>query len=726
MRILHLSIALIIVALCFLPSRAQDAVLVLSPSSTISVHAGTGTAGFGGDGAAASAARLAAPSAMAQDAQGNLFIADTRNHRIRRVATNGTITTVAGTGTQGFAGDEGPANQAQLDGPAGIAVAADGTIYIADTRNHRIRHIDATGAIHTVAGNGTEGFSGDGSTAKIAQLSSPLGLALGLSGDLYIADSGNHRIRHLGADGTMATVAGDGAQGISPDGTQATAAHLDTPAALSVRSDGSVLIADRGNNRVLILQTDGTLRSFSTASLALRKPSSIVTNSLGDTLIADTGNYRITQVSSNGAGSALGSGVQGVLDPNAAPTQTAFGAPIALLDAGPGSASGRFSVIDHDASQVVQVSLPKISFADTVIATASSPRSLLLRNGGSNALIVSRVSVPTPYAQVGTSSCGTAPFQLAAGASCSLDLSFTPQTVGATSALLEVDVQNAAIQRVTLSGNGLRTGTQLASTTSLQTSGSLSYAGMPLTMTAAVLGGSTTSATGTVSFLDGTTPLGDIALNGAAQASLTMSTLPAGTHTLIARYNGDAHYLGSSSADTAITVAIPPDFTMASAAGNQLTLQSGSAGALALVLQPVSGVLNQTVTLSVDGLPAGSTINITPVPVTLASNPVTVNIVVKLPVSLSRRTPAGAWLAGMIILLFLPARRSLRQALLIVALAWFPLLLQGCGGGYLSGGASVGAQSAASTFPVTVVATCPGVAGATLTHSTTFTVVVQR
>lgn len=402
MRIPSLILASGTLALLFPCSRAQDAVLVLSPSAVTSVQAGTGAAGFSGDNAAATAAQLAAPSAMAQDTHGNLYLADTRNNRIRRIDANGTITTVAGTGAEGFAGDEGPATQAQLDAPVGIAVASDGTVLIADTHNQRIRHIDAAGVIHTVAGTGTAGFSGDGGQATAAQLSSPLGLAPGLSGDLYIVDSGNHRIRHIDANGTIATVAGDGTQGTSADGTQATAAHLDTPAAITIRNDGSALIADRRNNRVLLLRTDGTLSALNTASITLRRPSAVATNSSGDTFIADSGNFRIAQISSNGAGSALGSGEQGVLNTSAAPNQTAVGALASVLAPANGS-SAYLSAVDRDHSQVLQVALPQLAFPDTVVATASTSRSVLLRNAASAPLSIGAISLPSSFTTVATS-----------------------------------------------------------------------------------------------------------------------------------------------------------------------------------------------------------------------------------------------------------------------------------------------------------------------------------
>src|SRR5262249_49317907 len=150
--------------------------------------AGNGTAGFRGDGGPAALAELNYPAAVAADSGGNLFIADTRNQRIRRVTPDGIISTVAGNGLAGFTGDDGVASIAQIDEPHGLAVDGNGNLFIADTNNQRIRKVTPAGIISTVAGNGTRGFSGDGVAAVNAQLASPFGVAADSSGNLFIAD----------------------------------------------------------------------------------------------------------------------------------------------------------------------------------------------------------------------------------------------------------------------------------------------------------------------------------------------------------------------------------------------------------------------------------------------------------------------------------------------------------------------------------------------------------
>ena len=153
--------------------------------------------GFAGDGGPAVAARLNFPYDVAVDASGNLYITDRNNHRIRKVDSTGTITTIAGTGERGFGGDGGPATQARLNLPYGVAVDGAGNLYIADLANHRIRKVDSTGTITTIAGTGERGFGGDGGPAIQAQLDYPTGVAVDGAGTLYIADASNHRIRLL-------------------------------------------------------------------------------------------------------------------------------------------------------------------------------------------------------------------------------------------------------------------------------------------------------------------------------------------------------------------------------------------------------------------------------------------------------------------------------------------------------------------------------------------------
>ena len=232
----------------------------VGPDGVITTIAGTGQEGFSGDGGPATQARLNVPSDVAVDAQGNVYIADSNNHRIRRVGPNGVITTIAGTGPVGggegrFSGDGRPATQARLNSPAGVVVDAQGNVYIADSDNHRIRRVGLDGIITTIAGSGDTGFgkggySGDGGPATQARLNSPDGMVVDAQGNIYIADTYNHRIRRVGLDGVITTIAGTGAEGYSGDGGPATQARLNYPAGMAVDAQVNIYIADEANHRI--------------------------------------------------------------------------------------------------------------------------------------------------------------------------------------------------------------------------------------------------------------------------------------------------------------------------------------------------------------------------------------------------------------------------------------------------------------------------------------------
>ncbi len=244
-------------------------------SGIIATIAGTGEYGDNGDGGPAVQAQLAFPTGVAVDAAGNLYIADSYNHRIRRVDASGTITTIAGTGARGFSGDGGPAVVAQLHEPRGVAVDGSGNLYIADFYNHRVRRVDASGTITTIAGTGARGFSGDGGPAVQAQLAFPTGVAVDAAGNLYIADSYNHRIRRVDLSGTITTIAGAGARGYSGDGGPAVVAQLHEPKGVTVDDAGNLYIADTDNHRIRVLTRPSSLRPPTNLTATAVSPSQI-------------------------------------------------------------------------------------------------------------------------------------------------------------------------------------------------------------------------------------------------------------------------------------------------------------------------------------------------------------------------------------------------------------------------------------------------------------------
>ncbi len=243
----------------YLTDSANHAVRRINAAGNVSTVAGTGTNGFSGDGGPATEAELANIGAIAFDASGNMYIGDFGNNRIRKVDTSGTITTVAGTGTAGFSGDGGPATSAQLDQPRSLAFDGSGNMYIADSANNRVRRVSPGGTITTVAGTGTGGLSGDGGPATSAELNYPIGLAFDSAGSLYVADSANHRVRRVNSLGNISTFAGTG-PGSTGDGGPATEAELQGPYWVTVdNSHNRVYISDYVDNRVRMVNGSGTI-----------------------------------------------------------------------------------------------------------------------------------------------------------------------------------------------------------------------------------------------------------------------------------------------------------------------------------------------------------------------------------------------------------------------------------------------------------------------------------
>jgi serine/threonine-protein kinase len=243
----------------YIADRYHATVRVVTKDGTIGRFAGTGKPGSTGDDGPASRAKLHEPNGVAVGPDGSVYIADSEENRVRRVDTDGTITTVAGTGKAGFSGDDGPATGARLSWPSGIAVALDGTLYIADTDNNRIRRVDTDGTITTVAGTGEAAFTVDHIAATDAALNGPNAVALDPDGTLHIADTDNNRIRRVETDGTITTVAGNGEEGYHGDGGPATKASLAAPQGIAFAHDGTLYIADTRNDRVRRMAPNGTI-----------------------------------------------------------------------------------------------------------------------------------------------------------------------------------------------------------------------------------------------------------------------------------------------------------------------------------------------------------------------------------------------------------------------------------------------------------------------------------
>jgi sugar lactone lactonase YvrE len=293
-------------------------VLKLNRRGRLTVIAGNGEGGFSGDGGPAVAARLFSPHDVAIDRDGNLLIADTFNHRIRRVDRLGVITTVAGSGKAEYSGDNGLALQASFNNPQGLAVDSDGGLMVADTYNYVVRRIDRNGRITTFAGSRQPGFAGDGAAANAAQLSLPMAVAVARDGSVYISDAGNSRVRRVAPDGTIQTVVGYGAgsgvygAGFTGDGGPPEKAKIFSATDLECDAEGNLYIADSGNNRIRVIRGStittvagsgqpGFRGDGSRAVAAeLNTPQKIVVAPDGALFIADRANRRIRKVDTKG------------------------------------------------------------------------------------------------------------------------------------------------------------------------------------------------------------------------------------------------------------------------------------------------------------------------------------------------------------------------------------------------------------------------------------------
>jgi sugar lactone lactonase YvrE len=253
---------------------------------------------------------------MAFDSEGNLYIADTGNNRIRRVGRDGIITTVAGTGRAGYGGDGGPAALALLNSPTGIAVGLGDSVLVADTGNNRVRMISSDGTISSVAGTGEAGYAGDGGLASQAVLNSPQGLAVDAEGNIYLTDSFNDRVRKIDLQGVITTIAGDGAQSYSGDGQPATQTGLNFATgplngagqALALDGEGDLFVADGANNSVREVDVGDVIRTVAgtgrpgdagarvSPHSALDLPLSVAVDSAGVVYIADTDNGRLREL----------------------------------------------------------------------------------------------------------------------------------------------------------------------------------------------------------------------------------------------------------------------------------------------------------------------------------------------------------------------------------------------------------------------------------------------
>ncbi len=292
----------------YVADMANNRIRKITSAGIITTIAGNGTAGATGDGGAATAATLNSPMAVAVDAAGNVFIADYNNAKIRKVNTFGVISTIAGTGTIGYSGNGAAATAALIAKPTGVAVDASGIVYLAEQNNQVVRKVNASGIISIVAGGIGAGFSGDGGQASAAAVSYPFGVAVDPSGNLLITDNGNNRIRKVSTGGIITTLAGNGSAGFSGDGGNATAGSLNNPSGAIIDASGNLFIADQNNNRIRMVNSSGIISTYAgtatggysgdggpASACSFYKPANVAFAS-GNLYVADMGNSAIRRI----------------------------------------------------------------------------------------------------------------------------------------------------------------------------------------------------------------------------------------------------------------------------------------------------------------------------------------------------------------------------------------------------------------------------------------------
>jgi len=534
-----------------LTGEANGSLAVLVPGEMNTV-AGNYNWIYASDGILAIDASIFLPTAVVTDAAGNIFLSDSNNNRVRRVdAVTGLISTVAGNGTPGFSGDHGPATQAMISTPAGLALDGAGNLYFADTGNHAIRRVDA-GIITTVAGTGgVQGYSGDGATASLAKLSLPEGIAFDAANDLFIADTGNNVIREVNAaTRVISTVAGTGAEGYNQDGIQATAAFLSSPWNLSVSSDNSLYIADMGNNRIrkvnplgIISTVVGTGQSgFAgdggpAVAAALNAPASVVLDPAGNLYIADSGNNRVREVTTTSSIINTLAGIDGeqfIGDGGPANLASLYGPYGLFVDQ-----AGNLFLTDMFHNRIREISATNISlqYATLRVGKVSAPQIEGLANDGNANLTLAAPALNNAALDPATTTCNAGSV-LAVDATCNLGVEFAPTTLGTLvlgSVLANSNAGNSPAT-INLSGQVL----SVNPTTVLLTSSlNPSFLNAAVTFTATIASGGASPA-GPVTFLDGAVQLCSANLNANSIATCTLSTLALGQHSITASYAGDS------------------------------------------------------------------------------------------------------------------------------------------------------------------------------------------
>ena len=749
-------------------------------AGNITTTAGTGVQGFSGDTGPATSATLDSPQGLALDSAKNLYIADTHNHRIRKInLTNGTITTIAGTGISGFFGDNAPAASAQLNLPTALALDTAGNLYLADTGNHRIRKISTSGIITTIAGTGTQGFSGDNAPATTAAIDSPTGLALDSANNLYLADTHNHRIRKItAATGIITTIAGTGALGFAGDTTPATTANLALPHGLTIDSAGNLYLADTANHRIRridastgIITTiagDGT-QAFSgdggpatTASLntpraATLSPSTLLT-------LADTGNQRIRQLTAAPAPSTTIQTIAGlgVTTPGAltltAPSVIAYGTgQLTATLASPTPATGSITFFDTTptatttlgnaalASNIATLSTTTLSAGThNLTATYAGDQAHNSAQSSTFALTITPQQLTAiippitlvygqPIPSISGTLAGVLP-QDATGISATFTTTATTLSSAGTYPIAATLTGPAAGNYAIASPAATLTINPAPTLITLSNLAADPAAGSSITLTVHVSSATAGTLTGFITLLDNGTPLLTSPVSATGDAVFTIPSITSGSHSFTAFYNGSTNFTSCTSAPQLITVvtgpSTNPDFALTPTGTTTQTILSGSSASYTFTVQ-LQGAMSSPITLAATGLPNLATASFNPptLPPGSATNAFTLTIAT--PNSTAQRAkPAPPTITWAFLLLPISAltlrprnHRLVAKLLTLTLLTITTLSATGCGDRISTADALA---LAAKTYNITVTGTATTANGSILQHSTTVTLLLEQ
>lgn len=588
---------------------------------TIVTIAGNGTAGNqGGNGTQASAALVKAPRGGVVDSRGNIYFADSANNLVRKISPTGGIVTLAGTGTAGYTGDGGAATAAELNAPSKVVVDAAGNLYIADTGNNVIRYVNvATGQISTAAGNGTAGYTGDSGPAASAELNKPQGLAVDLTGNVYVADTGNNVIRYFGLGGGINTITGTGNAGYSGDGGNAYGAQLSSPQAVALDLQGDIYIADTGNDVVRVITAPtNTITTFagqqgtavnagdggSALAATLNTPTDVAFDPAGDLYIAAGGQVR--QVNGSGMiGTIAGTGGTGSYSGDGGPAANAvIPAPASNLMV---DSSGNLYIVDTTGNRLLKVaggSPATLNLGTQTPGSNSAAQVVTLENTGTTPMTLSAISTSPGFTvQTGASTACSTSFPVPAGGSCTISVVFNPASTVSGPVTGTLTITDNALnvsgtsQTVPLLGTAQTVG---STTTTLSAAASTIVYGTSTTVTATVAGAG--NPTGSIAFTVNGTTIGSAALSS-GKASITIpKSLSAGPATVTATYSGDSN--NSSSAGSANITVTPAKLTVTAANASFVH----GAMALPVLTYSITGFVNgDTVANAISGQPLETT-----------------------------------------------------------------------------------------------------------------------